>query len=173
MQWIISDEFKTDLKKLVSLLTNRPDLEWVYQLIDNYTIESSRREPLAKANRATSNATLDFNPTEVLADILQPEFMLELDLNDDVKLLKEGIEDLLLSNFGIPRVSLPNLRHYDNRTTISSDLVLSDFNRELKKQGFSLANIESEDDYYWIIVFPSSYYSQIEQLIRQLGSQLR
>ncbi|TEA26616.1 hypothetical protein [Candidatus Schmidhempelia bombi] len=64
------------------------------------------------------------------------------------------------------------MRYYDNRTTVSNEGVLADFNRELKKQGFSLANVISGDDSLWIIVYPTTAYNQVEYLVNQLGSEL-
>lgn len=68
-----------------------------------------------------------FRQVEILGDILQPEFMLQIDWNESVGKLELGVKDLLLSNFSVNRVSFLNMRHHDNRTTISDERVLGGF----------------------------------------------
>lgn len=171
MRWIITDEFRQDLKNLVALLTNNPDLQWINDVIDHYEWDDEDEE-FEQDYPVSEEELIAFRQVEILGDILQPEFMLQIDWRESVNELELGIEDLLLSNFGVDRVSFPNMRHYDDRTTISDERVLGDFNRELKKQGFNLANIVSGDDNFWIIVYPTTAHSQVEQLVNQLGTEL-
>jgi hypothetical protein len=167
---LITNEFRQDLKKLVVLLTNSPDLQWINDVIDDYEWDEDEE---FEANYSVSEEELiTFRQVEILGDILQPEFMLQIDWKEGVDELKLGIEDLLLRNFGVSRVSFPNMRYYDSRTTVSSDGVLEGFNRELKKQGFSLANVISGDDSLWIIVYPTAAHNEVEYLVNQLGGEL-
>ncbi len=170
MQWVITDPFRQDLKNLVALLTNRPDLQWINDMIDHY--EWNEDDEFQPDYPMSEQELIAFRQVEIVGDILQPEFMLQIDWNESVDDLKLGVEDLLFSNFGVNRVAFPNMRHYDNRTTISDERVLGDFNRELKKQGFNLANIVSGDDNFWIIVYPTTAHNQIEHLVNQLGAEL-
>jgi hypothetical protein len=172
MQWLITDEFRQDLKKLVALLTNSLDLQWINDVIDHYEWDEDEDEEFETDYLVSEDELITFRQVEILGDILQPEFMLQIDWNESVDELKLGIADLLLNNFGVNRVSFPNIRHYDNRTTVSNDGVLADFNRELKKQGFNLANVISGDDNLWIIVYPTTAHNEVEYLVNQLGSEL-
>ncbi|RKS85279.1 hypothetical protein DES39_1792 [Orbus hercynius] len=172
MQWVMTDAFRQDLKQLVALLTNRPDLQWMNEMIDHYQWNDAEHDEFEPAYPVSDEELIAFRQVEIIGDLLQPEFMLQIDWNEGVDQLEAGIEDLLLSNFGVNRASFPNMRHYDNRTTIADERVLGDFNRELKKQGFNLANIISGDDNVWIIVYPTTAHSQVEQLMSQLGAEL-
>lgn len=172
MNWTITDEFRTDLKQLIQFLTNKSDIQWMYDFIDNYEFEDDEYDyELEYGDVVSEEELITFRKLEILSEILQPEFMLQLDWKEGIEELKLGIEELLQNNFGISHVTLPNLRNYADSASISSDHVFSDFQRELNKQGFTLTNIISGDDDYWVMVFPSEHYNQVAALIKRLGAE--
>lgn len=171
MQCIVSNDFRDNLKQLVPYLTNHTDLQWIFDFIDKFEFDQ---------DELNNDYTHSYSQEDIIAaqevsmlyEILQPEFMLFLDWKEEVEELKLGIEELVRDNFGISHITLPKVYDHGDRSSLSNPDVFHDFQRELRKQGFSLANILTGDDAFLIIVFPTTNINQIKPIFDKLKMAL-
>lgn len=141
--YIITDEFREDLKILVSYLTNESDLQWIYDYIDKYELEDEDDNDVYYSDFFNQDDFIVERKMSMINNVLSPEFMLLFDWKENEKELKFGIEQLIQNNFGIHRVKLPKIFSHIDSTNLIDFPIFFDFQCKLKKQGFNLARLVS------------------------------